>query len=235
MLGVIILLSIELLNEGNELYRKGNYFGAVKKYEKIIEKGVKNHIVYYNLGNAYFKLGEIGEAILWYKRARKINPMDKDVLYNLEFARKRRKGGKTEGSRILNIVKRKILSLGVNFLVGVSIFLYLGIIGLGVRYFFKKEERIKKIMIIIGSVLVIVVGVSVFNIKTLTQNEGVVLTRIGEIRSGPGEGYSLIVNLYEGEEFIILEEYKGWVKILTQEKIEGWLKKETIGVVFPYN
>ena len=76
-----------IFDEGNRLYREGDFAGAVELYERILERGVESGELHYNLGNAWFRLGELGPAILHYERARRIMPRDDDLGANLELAR----------------------------------------------------------------------------------------------------------------------------------------------------
>ena len=72
-------------NEANALYRQGEFKKAAGRYEEVVSQGVRNGNVFFNLGNAWFKAGEIGQAILAYERALKLMPGDEDVLSNLRF------------------------------------------------------------------------------------------------------------------------------------------------------
>ena len=74
-------------DEGNRRYQEGDYAGAVELYQRILESGVESGELHYNLGNAWFRLGELGPAILHYERARRIMPRDDDLGANLELAR----------------------------------------------------------------------------------------------------------------------------------------------------
>ena len=71
---------------GNKYYQEGNYESAVAEYEKIIQSGYESWQGYYNLGNAYYKLGETGKAILNYERAKRLEPKNEDIVYNLQLA-----------------------------------------------------------------------------------------------------------------------------------------------------
>lgn len=73
--------------EGNRLYREGDFAGALESYRRIEEAGFESGALYYNIGNSYFKLGELGSAILYYERARRLMPGDDDLQANLELAR----------------------------------------------------------------------------------------------------------------------------------------------------
>lgn len=67
-------------------YRKGNYQQAVADYEELLKSGASADI-YYNLGNAYYRTDNITRAVLAYERARLLSPGDKDINFNLQFAR----------------------------------------------------------------------------------------------------------------------------------------------------
>lgn len=72
---------------GNQLYGEAKYADAAAEYEKVLATGVESPALYFNLGNAYFKTGDIGQTILNYERARQFMPGDPDLRANLNFAR----------------------------------------------------------------------------------------------------------------------------------------------------
>ncbi len=79
--------AVSVFSEANALYRTGDYDAARFGYLDIIAMGVTDFRLFYNLGNACFKSNRIGEAIVWYERARRLRPRDGDVRANLRFAR----------------------------------------------------------------------------------------------------------------------------------------------------
>ena len=74
-------------DEGNQRYQAGDFDEALEHYAQILDDGLESGELYYNIGNTYFKLGELGPAILYYERARRLMPGDGDLLANLELAR----------------------------------------------------------------------------------------------------------------------------------------------------
>jgi hypothetical protein len=90
-LNVMFVLALALApnaayNRGNALYAQRDYAHAAAAYEQALAAG-PNASVHYNLANALFKSGQIGRAILHYRRARFLAPRDADVRANLAFAR----------------------------------------------------------------------------------------------------------------------------------------------------
>ena len=77
----------ELVALGNALYEEGDFADAIEAYRAILDRGFENGGLHYNLGNAHFKNGELGWAILAWERAAKLMPGDDDVEANLELAR----------------------------------------------------------------------------------------------------------------------------------------------------
>lgn len=76
-----------LFFQGNAAYAAQDYNTAIGHYEAALRQGVASANLFFNLGNAYFKAGQLGKAILNYERAQWLAPRDADIAANLEFAR----------------------------------------------------------------------------------------------------------------------------------------------------
>ncbi len=85
---LLLILMMTLFTEANEQYAAGNYAEAATMYEQILTEQPSAE-VYYNLGNAYFKQGELSQSILAYERSLRLDPTNKDARYNLRFAESR--------------------------------------------------------------------------------------------------------------------------------------------------
>jgi len=75
--------------QGNDLYKKKDYAGAAKAYESVVKKGYSSEGLYFNLANAYFRLNDVPKAVLYYEKAKNLNPNDEDIQYNLNLAKLR--------------------------------------------------------------------------------------------------------------------------------------------------
>ena len=71
----------------NKSYQDKDFAAAIEMYQSIENKGLESASLYFNLGNAYFKNGDLGHAVLYYMRAQRLAPGDDDIRHNLEFAR----------------------------------------------------------------------------------------------------------------------------------------------------
>ncbi|MDH3423313.1 MAG: tetratricopeptide repeat protein, partial [Gemmatimonadota bacterium] len=77
----------EIVVRGNEAYQDEDYAGAIEAYQAVLDAGFRSAGLEYNLGNAYFKSGRLGRAILHWERALEASPGDPDIQANLELAR----------------------------------------------------------------------------------------------------------------------------------------------------
>ncbi len=77
----------ELFFQANKAYEQGKYKEAVDRYLKALPVAGDNSVLFFNLGNAYYKSGQLGEAVLYYRKALQLSPRDEDVKQNLEIAR----------------------------------------------------------------------------------------------------------------------------------------------------
>jgi len=75
-----------LIAKGNTAYTSGNYKEAIDLYKSVVSQGLESPELFYNLGNSYFKLNDLPHAILWYERAKHLDPGNEDVSFNLSVA-----------------------------------------------------------------------------------------------------------------------------------------------------
>ena len=73
--------------KANQAYKVGDFQEAIEEYLRLIRSGYGGGQIYYNLGNAYFRAGQLGRAILEYERAQLLIPRDPDLNFNLSHAR----------------------------------------------------------------------------------------------------------------------------------------------------
>src|SRR5690606_32879472 len=83
----ILVWSQASFDKANELYKQDKFEEAAQLYEEILEGGQHSAEVYFNLGNAYYKLNKVAPAIYNYERALLLEPNNKNVQTNLKFAR----------------------------------------------------------------------------------------------------------------------------------------------------
>lgn len=76
---------LNLWNEANRAYQNKQYEHAIDNYKSILQSKFSDAEIYYNLGNAYYKNGNKGPALVSYMRALKADPALKEARQNIDF------------------------------------------------------------------------------------------------------------------------------------------------------
>jgi len=217
--------------EASNAYKSANYIKAAKLFEKLLQMGICNGHIYYNLGNAYFKAGEIGKAILNYRRAELFIPRDEDLSANLQYTLQLTKD-KIEGKEALSFVrnfcfwysKLNLKELILVFLI--SNFLLWVICCL--RLFLKKEFLSFTLYIFIFFTLLFGVS-SVIKLYSFYHiHNGVVIGEEINVRAGKSVNDTVLFKLHEGTEFRWEKEEDGWVKIKLKDGKKGWVQRFSV-------
>lgn len=224
-----------LLEEANTMYSEDNFDQAIDLYQKVIENGMESAGVYFNLGNAYFKINDMPSAILYYEKARKLKPNDDDILHNLKVA----------NSRIVDKIetvpdifykrwwKNLLYSFTVDEWAVISLasfallFLMLLFFLLTNRYWIKKISFWLGIAFIVVSIATWVLADQKY--KTFTEDhQAIVFTPTITVKSSPSEtGIDLFV-IHEGTKVQITDHLGEWYEIKIANGSVGWLKEEDI-------
>lgn len=223
---------------GDSAYIKNDYATAIQIYESLLKKGEAAEI-YYNLGNCYYKAGDVAKAILNYERALLLQPGNSDIRANLEIAR-----GKTIDKVepvpelfLLTWIKAVINSMGINSwaILGI-IFFILFIVSL-YFFFFSKKIFLKKSGFICGSFflfLTILANIFAFYQKDTLENRSaaIVMSPSVTVRSTPNESGTSLFILHEGSKTTIKDNsMKEWKEIHLEDGKVGWVKSVDIEII----
>ncbi len=223
---------------GDSAYLRNDYQAAIQIYEELLRQG-ESAEVYYNLGNSYYKAGEVARAILNYERALLLQPGNGDIRANLDIARSKTVDKVTPMPEIFFVswFKSLINSLSINAWAGWGIAcFFLCLVGLGL-FFFSKAVRWKKTGFIGGlALLVCAVLCNVFALqqkKSLTvRDRAIVLTPSVTVRSTPSESGTSLFILHEGHRVQIKDNtMREWKEIRLDDGKVGWLPASAIEVI----
>ena len=223
-----------LFNQGNQYYEGGKFDQAIAEYEKIVNLGVKNYQVFYNLGNSYFRQNQLGKSVLSYRRALVLKPGDDDTEANLTYV-KLFTLDKLEEQKINPLSNLLQWFLGLwskdNLALLTSLFYILSVV-LGIFMLLQGVKRYLLFGLISFSILFVISGTSLWaKIKVDSINYGVVVVTQAEVRSGPGQDYVLQFTGHEGLELKVDEQAVGWYRISLPNGIKGWIPKEAVEII----
>lgn len=219
-------------------YAHEQYQQAIKDYEELLKGGVSADI-YFNLGNAYYRIGNITRAVLNYERASLLSPGDGDIRFNLQLARSKTIDKITPESEmffvtwyrsLVNLMsvdgwaRTALLSLGIAVFLAL-IYLFGGAIWLRKVGFFGT---------IVFLALFLLSNLFAFQQSQLLKNRtGAIVTDMSAtVKSTPSQNGTDLFVLHEGTKVEIVDDSMAWwKKIKLADGRDGWIevaKMETI-------
>ena len=216
----------------NAAYADGRYEEAAAGYEALLAES-ENATLYYNLGNAYFKQGELAQAILNYERALRLQPNHKDAKYNLKFAQSRITDNIVEQDFFLSTWVRTVRNqLRERTWLTLSICLFiLGLIGV-LLFLLGRETWIRKTAfhtVWLALLFALSSGLnaaSLHNRDTLRE-EAIITQGVVNAKSSPDRSGTDLFTVHEGTKVTIRETLGEWCNIRVGNN-EGWIKQQNM-------
>jgi hypothetical protein len=225
----------DLYKAGNQLYADGKFSDSVQKYQSAVDGGLRNWVLEYDLGNAYFRTGQLGKSIVHYERAFRMNSGQGDVIYNLDLATTRAGDPELPSTALANLAWRLMYLFSINTLTILASLLFL--VSVMTAGFALLGIKVMNNDLTVGIVLLFLVVLGWFGIRVnlLEKPEGVVITPVAEVRSGPNTTYPANFTVPEGRRVLILKEeepIQGWLEIgVPQEGLKGWTPETSVEVI----
>lgn len=221
----------QALDQTDEQQAQGKYQQSIEAYEQLVASGLQNGKLYYNLGNAYFLRNYIGHAILQYRRGLQLEPGNRRLQANLQYARQQRID-QIDPSEQPALVSRLLFfwhdDISLTTQVTLALIGFLLIWTSAFAHLF--WPRPAYLWLIAGTAVAFVLFGSsswVVHAQNTTHQYGVVIAAETPVRKGNGTSYTLQFPhpLHSGAEFSILEIRRSWLHIQLDNGSTGWIRK----------
>ena len=220
----------QVFNHACDLYEDGDFEAAAGQLESLAASGVRDADVYYNLGNCYYKQGELGKAVANYRRAIMLAPRDADTRENLDLVRsivgfRDTTGSYSIGSIValpLERVSPRELAVAFYAAYYIAVLTFLGVVLL-------RGDRQMKCMyglVIFVGLAAAAYGLSRHGISRFGgASEGVVTVEGTEFMSGPGTAFDELVRLPDGVEVRLRARSGIWMEVELDTGEIGWVRE----------
>jgi tetratricopeptide (TPR) repeat protein len=216
-------------------YLHGNYQQAIKDYQNILKQGMSAD-VYYNLGNAYYRSGNLTQAILAYERAHLLAPGDKDISFNLQFASSKTIDKITPEDEMFLVTwyKAMVNLATVDTWASLAICSIILVVILTLFYLFSSKMYLRKIGFFGGMLFMLFFIIENF---FAYQQKSALLDRTGAIIVAPSVNVMKTPSNTGSQAFVIHEgtcvditdkSMNGWRGIKLADGREGWLQTKQI-------
>lgn len=213
---------------------------AAQCLQSLITDGVGNGLLEYNLGNCHLHSGDIGRAILHYRRAQRLIPRDPLLKNNLSVARSRciTSIPPSRRSAVLRSVffwhyqtafEYRLLTGGLLYV------MFWGVLTL----FAVRRRRAAGVAAMACAVMVLSIAASLMADHWGDRNvpEGVIMRMDVSVHSGPGSGYPRQFEqpLQPGTEFALRERRGDWWRIELPDGGMGWVSASAAELIIGNN
>ena len=219
-------------------YKKGNYLQAVKDYQELL-KGGPSAELYYNLGNAYYRLENITQAVLAYERALQLSPGDDDIRFNLQMARQKTIDKITPESEMFFVTwwNQLVSIMGVDTwaytaLISLALFVLLLLV-----YLMADRVALRKLGFYGGLLLLLLFVLS--NVCAAIQRShieersgAVVISSSASVKKIPTATSAEAFLLHEGTKVKIRDRsIKNWFGVKLEDGREGWIESRHLEII----
>lgn len=222
-----------LFDEGNSYYSQEKFKEAAKAYEEITGLGYESGPLYYNLGNAYFKSGALGKAVLNYRRAERLEPLDADLKANLEYVISlvKQKSAAAESNLSARFFSALNGSFSLNSISAAYFTMFILLFLLAVSFILAGNIRRWLGYLCIPVIALFIITAAILGSKyydTAAHKEAVIISQNTDCKFEPFDNSTTYFTLYEGEDVIVISRKGAWAKIRRPDNKQGWIKKEAM-------
>lgn len=228
-----------LFIQANQRYQSGAYSQAADLYAHLInQQQIKTSALYYNLGNCFYRTGQMGRAILYYEKALLLAPRSPEIRQNLVFARGQTIDRIDSTIPFISAVFSRILSYftlnEVSWAFWSIAIVFLFISGLILNR--RASSRMIQGYVYVALPLILGIGI-LFALKLYMyayQPQGVVIAPKVEVKSGPGTGFQTLFALHDGTKFSYTGDRQAdWVRLELDNGNNGWLPADMVSAINP--
>ena len=221
----------DAFTQANRLYEEGKYAQAAAGYGKLIQEGAVAPALYFNLGNAWFKSGQMGRAVLAYRQAEALAPRDPDVRANLQIVRSQIGGNPAlPGSLWTRWVGRLTLN---EWTVAAAVAVALFFLVLTVRELWPPWKRsgagLAWALGFASVILSVCLGLAVQ--QRLVEKFAVVIVSEAVARRGPLAEAQSVFTVHDGAELSVLGNDGDWLQVSDAANHIGWLAGREVALV----
>ncbi|HEX2920568.1 MAG TPA: tetratricopeptide repeat protein [Bacteroidales bacterium] len=225
-------------NKGVENYSAGNYEEALKIWLNIYETGKRSANLNYNIGNAYFKLGNVPNSILFYERAYLLDPSDDNINYNLEIARSLTVDRFQEIPELFFVKWFNLISLSLhgNTWSIISIIAFVLCLGL-LSLFIYSSSYSRKVLGFWLAVVFFVISVSSIFLslqnRTLVYDSHKAIITMPQVsgKSSPDNSGTDLFVIHEGTKVAMVDKVGDWYEIVLSDGNKGWIPASSLSVI----
>jgi tetratricopeptide (TPR) repeat protein len=238
----VLAMELSIARQTAVLYEEADFRNVIDLLEKEKDeqkaKGLESAELYYNLGNAYFRVNDLAHARLNYERALLLDPGDRDTRHNIEYlSTKLEDRILVADTFFLSIWFNAVQNLfGSNAWARIAVVSFLLLMGCLTMFFFSKRIIMKKAAFYTGIVLIaVVLFANIFTFRQKSRIEhrttAIVMAGSAPMVSSPDINSKELTVLHAGTKVVVTKEDRNWLEIEIDNGTIGWIQRDKLEII----
>lgn len=226
------------INRADSAYTADDFALAAQLYENALQEEGSSSVLFYNLGNTYYRQGNLGKAIVYYERALKLDPTNEDARTNLEFVNNRIADKQIDDGSVMTTLRNRIVSFfKADTWAAVTLVLFIILISAVAVYVFSSAVLVRKASFF-GAIILffLTAGALLFAFdaanRTEANNMAIVLPPASQLSTSPREARNAQEQaflLHEGTKVEIVDSIMNpgeglWYEVKVGARERAWIK-----------
>ena len=237
-LSVSAFSQVDQFKNANDLYAKAQYSEAAQLYEQLVNNNEIAPELYFNLGNTYYKLGEVGKSILNYERALRLRPTYDDAAFNLEMTRLKVVDNVVQVPSffIMRWIDSLIKLMSSNQWFWLSAVLLLITIISFFNFIFGSSPSLRRFTFYLGVVILSLTVLTGFfagirKSQMAQHNQAIIMVGTIIVKGSPDKSGTDLFQLHEGTKVKVKSELGDWTEIVLGNGNVGWVEDINIAKI----
>ena len=214
--------------KANDEFAKQQFEHAIRDYEALVKTGEWSPPLFYNLGNAYYRIADFGRAILNYERALALDPQHPETVANLALAREEARALELQNDRLTPLLKRVTAN---QLTIAAAVGLWITAFVIAAMIFNRRRSVILLTLAALGLVIAAGCSAAVYRIEQSRRSLAVVVAPEVRARLATANNAGSVLQLPPGSEVNILSQRGDWVYALLPNNLRGWIPSSSVELI----
>lgn len=238
--------AVSLAQQADSAYRAERYYDAIALYDSLMSVQGRSAGACYNMGNCCYRVNRRGEALLWYERALRLDPTDKDARANIAFVRNKLPDvAVADSNDVLSVGRDRFVNhFTSDAWAAVCLIAFIATILLVACYIFASAPWLRKTGFFAGIAMLIVAVVAMFcavaQARARTSRDAaIVVAPSVTISANPRADAPAAFSLAEGSKVHVLDSLRDgkaddsatWLLITPDGDKQGWVSADSVKVI----
>ena len=222
-------------SKANAAYRAARYQDAVAEYGTLVEQGFRSHELYYNYANALYRTAEFPKAILFYEKALRLKPGDKETMENLSLANTKITNNITPVPKLFitrwhdKAVRNHTTGFWLTWIaVLTALFAAALVIFLRTQFYGLRKAAFWLAVLALVAMLPLIYTAFASNRYWHHPDEAIVMTTVLNVKGSPDAGSVDKFELHSGTKVTVEDQIDQWLKIEAADGNSGWVEEKDV-------